>query len=98
MKTLKRSATLISIVFFVFTAFTINTTAQDADLLSTLEGRDDLSTFVEIVKTAQMESSLQSEGPYTVFALTNDAFGSLDQGTVDQWKSDPTAAQEFLGN
>ncbi|NND80034.1 MAG: fasciclin domain-containing protein [Maribacter sp.] len=45
-------------------------------------GNDNFSTLVAAVKAADLVSTLQSEGPFTVFAPTNDAFAKLPDGTV----------------
>ncbi len=42
-----------------------------------------LSTLVVAVKAAQLVETLQGEGPYTVFAPTDDAFKALPAGTLD---------------
>ena len=43
----------------------------------------DHTTLVAAVKAAGLVDTLQSAGPFTVFAPTNDAFGKLPAGTVD---------------
>jgi uncharacterized surface protein with fasciclin (FAS1) repeats len=43
----------------------------------------DHTTLVAAVKAAGLVDTLQSPGPFTVFAPTNAAFGKLPQGTVD---------------
>ena len=43
----------------------------------------DHTTLVAAVKAAGLVETLQSAGPFTVFAPTNDAFGKLPAGTVD---------------
>jgi uncharacterized surface protein with fasciclin (FAS1) repeats len=43
----------------------------------------DHTTLVAAVKAAGLVETLQSAGPFTVFAPTNDAFGMLPAGTVD---------------
>ncbi|MBT8306637.1 MAG: fasciclin domain-containing protein [Maribacter sp.] len=43
---------------------------------------DNFTTLVAAVKAADLVSTLQSEGPFTVFAPTNDAFAKLPEGTV----------------
>ncbi|WP_019038539.1 fasciclin domain-containing protein [Psychroflexus tropicus] len=45
-------------------------------------GNDDFSTLVTAVKAADLVETLSSEGPFTVFAPTNVAFGKLPEGTV----------------
>ncbi len=42
-----------------------------------------LSTLVTAVKAAGLVDTLNSAGPFTVFAPTNDAFAKLPAGTVD---------------
>ncbi len=43
----------------------------------------DHTTLVAAVKAAALVDTLQSPGPFTVFAPTNEAFGKLPAGTVD---------------
>jgi uncharacterized surface protein with fasciclin (FAS1) repeats len=43
----------------------------------------DHTTLVAAVKAAGLVDTLQSPGPFTVFAPTNDAFAKLPAGTVD---------------
>ena len=43
----------------------------------------DHTTLVAAVTAAGLVETLQSPGPFTVFAPTNDAFGKLPAGTVD---------------
>ncbi|MFZ1664713.1 MAG: fasciclin domain-containing protein [Flavobacteriales bacterium] len=43
----------------------------------------DHTTLVAAVKAAGLVPTLESKGPFTVFAPTNKAFGALPSGTVD---------------
>ncbi|MCL4108623.1 UNVERIFIED_CONTAM: hypothetical protein GTU68_006941 [Idotea baltica] len=43
----------------------------------------DLSTFVTACKAAELDATLAGEGPYTVFAPSNDAFAALPAGTLE---------------
>ncbi|MFB9054749.1 fasciclin domain-containing protein [Formosa undariae] len=43
----------------------------------------DHTTLVAAVKAAELVDVLSSEGPFTVFAPTNDAFAKLPKGTVE---------------
>lgn len=43
----------------------------------------DHTTLVAAVKAADLVPTLQSQGPFTVFAPTNDAFAKLPAGTVE---------------
>lgn len=46
-------------------------------------GNPDFSTLVTAVTAASLAETLGGEGPFTVFAPTNDAFAKLPAGTVD---------------
>ena len=46
-------------------------------------GNENFSTLVAAVKAAGLVETLNSDGPFTVFAPTNDAFGKLPAGTID---------------
>lgn len=45
-------------------------------------GDDTFSTLVAAVTAAGLVDALSGEGPFTVFAPTNDAFAALPEGTV----------------
>jgi uncharacterized surface protein with fasciclin (FAS1) repeats len=51
-------------------------------------GNEDLSTLVSLVKAADLVETLKSEGPFTVFAPTNEAFGALTEEQVTYLTSD----------
>lgn len=42
-----------------------------------------LSNFTNLLQTADLATTFKGEGEYTVFAPTNDAFGKLPKGTLD---------------
>ena len=44
---------------------------------------ENFSTLVAAVKAADLVATLNSEGPFTVFAPTNEAFAKLPEGTVE---------------
>ena len=45
-------------------------------------GNKDFSTLVTALKAADLVGALQGEGPFTVFAPTNDAFAKIDPNTL----------------
>lgn len=47
-------------------------------------GNKNFTTLVAAVKAADLVETLSGEGPFTVFAPTNDAFAALPNGTVDK--------------
>lgn len=52
-------------------------------IVSIAQGTDQLSTLVTAVKAADLVETLNGEGPFTVFAPTNQAFSNLPDGTLD---------------
>jgi uncharacterized surface protein with fasciclin (FAS1) repeats len=54
-----------------------------ADIVETAIATPELSTLVAAVVAADLVDTLQSEGPFTVFAPLNQAFAALPAGTVD---------------
>lgn len=56
----------------------------DANTITAIaSGNENFSTLVTAVTTANLAETLKAEGPYTVFAPTNEAFGKLKKGTLD---------------
>ncbi|MGB5980498.1 MAG: fasciclin domain-containing protein [Nonlabens sp.] len=55
---------------------------SDMTIVQNASNSKDLSTLVAAVKAAGLVETLNSDGPFTVFAPTNDAFDKLPDGTV----------------
>lgn len=53
------------------------------DIVDIAIGSKAHTTLVAAVKAADLVGTLKGEGPFTVFAPTNDAFGKLPAGTVE---------------
>lgn len=53
------------------------------DIVDIAAGNESFSTLVAAVKAADLVDTLKGEGPFTVFAPTNDAFAALPEGTVE---------------
>ena len=58
--------------------------AETGTLVDVASGNADFSTLVTAVTAADLGATLSGEGPFTVFAPTNDAFGKLPDGTLDE--------------
>lgn len=54
------------------------------DIVAIASGNEDFSTLVAAVSAAGLVETLQGEGPFTVFAPTNEAFAALPAGLVDK--------------
>jgi uncharacterized surface protein with fasciclin (FAS1) repeats len=64
----------------------------EADIVDTAIDAGSFSTLVAAVQAAGLEETLRGEGPYTVFAPSDDAFAALPEGTVDTLLEDPSGA------
>jgi uncharacterized surface protein with fasciclin (FAS1) repeats len=58
--------------------------AEAQDIVAIASGNEDFTTLVAAVAAAGLVEVLQGEGPFTVFAPTNDAFAALPAGLVDK--------------
>ena len=76
-----------TIAFLAITALTFapvnDATAQSSDIVSIAVGNDNFSTLVTALQTAGLVETLQGDGPFTVFAPTNEAFAALPEGTLE---------------
>lgn len=53
------------------------------DLLDTAINAGSFTTLVDAINIASMAQALKTEGPFTVFAPTDEAFSKLPSGTVE---------------
>jgi uncharacterized surface protein with fasciclin (FAS1) repeats len=54
-----------------------------ADIVDTAVAAGNFKTLVAAVQAAGLVDTLKGDGPFTVFAPTDDAFAKLPKGTVD---------------
>jgi hypothetical protein len=59
-------------------------------------GNPDFSTLVAAVKAAGLVETLSGDGPFTVFAPTNEAFAKLPEGKVDALLADIPTLKKIL--
>ena len=59
------------------------TDTQEMTLVAIAAGNKDFSTLVAAVKAAGLVEALNGDGPFTIFAPTNEAFAKLPAGTVE---------------
>lgn len=57
---------------------------EAGDIVAVASGNPDFSTLVAAVAAAGLVETLQSEGPFTVFAPTNAAFDALPEGLLEK--------------
>jgi len=59
------------------------TNPNTKDIVSVASGAGIFNTLVAAVKAADLVQTLQSSGPFTVFAPNDEAFAKLPKGTVE---------------
>ncbi len=57
---------------------------------------ENFSTLVTALQAAGLVEALQGDGPFTVFAPTNEAFAALPEGALDALVADPEALTDVL--
>jgi uncharacterized surface protein with fasciclin (FAS1) repeats len=72
----------IALTLFAAVSIAFSASAQKT-IVDVAVGSKDHTTLVAAVKAADLVTTLQSAGPFTVFAPTNAAFAKLPQGTVE---------------
>ena len=77
---MKKLAFILTITMTL--ALSNNATAQET-IVDVAIGNDDFSTLVTALKAADLLGALQGDGPFTVFAPTNDAFAKIDSKTLN---------------
>jgi len=68
---------------YATTALAGTVRSEQKDIVDTAASVSTFSTLVAAVKAADLVEALKGEGPFTVFAPTNDAFKKLPKGTVE---------------
>lgn len=61
----------------------VEETVETPNIVGVASGNDAFTTLVAAVTAAELVETLSGEGPFTVFAPTNDAFAKLPEGTVE---------------
>ncbi|MEO6849972.1 MAG: fasciclin domain-containing protein [Mucilaginibacter sp.] len=93
---------LLAALLLAFSIFSNSVSAQTApaaptgDVVTTMQGSDNGSVAAFLIKAANLTTTLQGAGPYTIFAPTNDAFNKLSTTKLDSLLSDPTKLATVL--
>lgn len=72
------------------------TVSAPVSVADTIANTPSLSALNGLVKAAGLTDTLQSAGPFTVFAPSNDAFKAVPAKTMDALAKDPAALKSVL--
>ena len=70
--------------------------AMAKDIVATATEAGSFSTLLTAATAAGLVETLQGEGPFTVFAPTDEAFAALPAGTLEGLLADPEALKKVL--
>lgn len=89
---------MITIAFAIGTFLTIAMNTFAADLIDTAISSDSFKTFTAAVQAAGLTDALKNQGPYTVFAPTDEAFTKLPEGTLSALMKDKAKLAQVLSH
>lgn len=87
---------LMVMTIFIASSFapkSTNVHEVEADIVDLAVSTEFLSTLVAAVKAGDLVNVLKGDGPFTVFAPTNEAFAKLPAGTVENLLKPENKAQ-----
>ncbi|MEQ8486792.1 MAG: fasciclin domain-containing protein [Pseudomonadales bacterium] len=67
-----------------------------ADIVDTAREAGSFTTLLTALDAAGLTETLKGDGPFTVFAPTDEAFAALPAGTLESLLADPEALQSVL--
>ena len=92
----QRILALVMILVLIVTAMTVSVSAQDETIVDIAAGNEDFSILVALVEAAGLTETLAGEGPFTVFAPTNEAFQALPGFVADYVIANPDLLTQVL--
>ena len=70
--------------------------AVPATVADVVTGNDDLSTLASALEAAGLAETLSGEGPFTVFAPTDEAFAAMPEGELERLLASPDELAQVL--
>ncbi|TNC70981.1 fasciclin domain-containing protein [Rubellimicrobium roseum] len=70
--------------------------AAEGTILETAAAAGSFTTLAAAVEAAGLTETLSGEGPFTVFAPTDEAFAALPEGTLDELLANPEQLSSIL--
>ncbi len=95
---MKELKTVVVVVFSLMIFAFAENIHPEKTISGLIAEKQDLSLLNEALNTAELVDMLKEEGPYTVFAPTNEGFKSLPDGRLDEVlnSEDKTELQDML--
>jgi uncharacterized surface protein with fasciclin (FAS1) repeats len=80
---MKNLKSMLGATAIAMTLAVVSLPAKAADIVDTAVSAGQFKTLVAAVTAAGLVDTLKGEGPFTVFAPTDEAFAALPEGTVE---------------
>ncbi len=92
---MKRVLISLALITAVLVALPVSAgnTGEQSDIVDTAVAAGSFNTLVAAVQAAGLVDALKGDGPFTVFAPTDDAFAKLPAGTVENLLKPENLAQ-----
>ena len=74
---------LLNYIKYSILGLVLSSNPIELNIVETAVSNENFSTLVAAVQAGDLVDALSSEGPFTVFAPTNDAFNNLPDGTLE---------------
>ena len=96
MKTIARAGTTLLVAAGLVAGVASPAQAQEADIVETAVAAGSFNTLAQALEAADLVGVLKGEGPFTVFAPTDEAFAALPEGTLEALLQDKEALTAVL--
>ena len=86
----------VALLASAFVGYSAMSQRAEKDIVDTAVGAGQFNTLVKLVQEADLVDALRGEGPFTVFAPTDEAFAKLPKKQVDALLKDKEALRQVL--
>ncbi len=93
---IKKTFTLALAAAALTFAAPVDAEAQDGDIVAVAQAAGGFETLLAAATAADLVATLQSEGPFTVFAPTDEAFAKIPQDQLQALLGNKEALQKVL--
>ena len=94
--TVKLFSALAILMFATTSAFAGNQDKAGNTIVDVAVGAGSFTTLVTALKAADLVDTLSGDGPFTVFAPTDEAFAALPEGALEDLLANPEALANIL--
>lgn len=91
-----RKAVVVPVLALAMASLTVAAEKPNQDIVDVAVGAGKFKTLVKAVQAAGLVDTLKGDGPYTVFAPTDEAFAKLPAGTVEKLLEDKEKLKAVL--